>query len=330
MKALSSLFIFIVYCHAYLFAQNYIDYKPQYTSNFTSAVLDKIEYTPKNTIIYFNVIVLKDRLVNFFGVHSPDTWYIVAANGSDTIKAISVKNLSKNQNILLSDIKNKYTIYPSSQNNVYSCEIHFPKLPQNIHTFNLLTGLNNDNKEGYLHFFNIGAKHANDKNLGIPQDAQNRLEEFAKTLVPHFITESPHYKTQHTTNSTTTLPKTLNAKEDIACNENIILDKIKFLEDSDQFQAQAEAQKQLFILLQYMQAQPQSTVTIAGHTDIFGNAEKNLLLSKKRALKVQQWLSMKGIAPQRITIEYFGITRPLYPEGNTLNRRVEFNLKCKD
>jgi outer membrane protein OmpA-like peptidoglycan-associated protein len=51
-------------------------------------------------------------------------------------------------------------------------------------------------------------------------------------------------------------------------------------------------------------------------------------LSKQRAYKVQRWLSMMGISPFRIDVEYYGSQQPMVKEGSPLNRRVEMFIKC--
>lgn len=69
-------------------------------------------------------------------------------------------------------------------------------------------------------------------------------------------------------------------------------------------------------------------LSIEGHTDDVGNAEKNLELSKRRAYAIARYLVKKGINGKRIKAEGFGGNRPLVPsrEGvyHPQNRRVEF------
>lgn len=72
-------------------------------------------------------------------------------------------------------------------------------------------------------------------------------------------------------------------------------------------------------------------LTLAGHTDNVGDDDANMLLSKKRAEAVRNYLVGKGIATERMTVTYFGETRPIAdnatPEGRKKNRRVEMNIK---
>lgn len=68
---------------------------------------------------------------------------------------------------------------------------------------------------------------------------------------------------------------------------------------------------------------------IAGHTDSTGAPEVNLPLSRLRAEQVKQHLIDRyNIAPDRLTVAYYGDTRPAVPndspQNRAINRRVEF------
>lgn len=84
-------------------------------------------------------------------------------------------------------------------------------------------------------------------------------------------------------------------------------------------------------LASMLQRYPALQVTIEGHTDNVGNAEKNMILSKERAKAVADYLIQKSISPDRITARGYGSTRPLAtedtPAAHDRNRRVEFIIK---
>ncbi|MDR0801076.1 DUF5723 family protein [Fluviicola sp.] len=69
---------------------------------------------------------------------------------------------------------------------------------------------------------------------------------------------------------------------------------------------------------------------ISGHTDNVGDAQKNLVLSKKRAEAVKQYLESKGVEGKRLSTLFFGETQPIATnetaEGRQKNRRVEMNV----
>jgi outer membrane protein OmpA-like peptidoglycan-associated protein len=75
------------------------------------------------------------------------------------------------------------------------------------------------------------------------------------------------------------------------------------------------------------QQDSQSRITVEGHTDSQGGASFNQDLSQRRAQSVRDYLVTRGMAPDRITSQGFGLTRPIADngtaEGRADNRRVE-------
>jgi outer membrane protein OmpA-like peptidoglycan-associated protein len=72
------------------------------------------------------------------------------------------------------------------------------------------------------------------------------------------------------------------------------------------------------------------TLIVSGHTDNSGSPEYNLTLSRKRAASVKAFLISQGVSPERVKIEYYGITRPVASndttEGRNKNRRVDIEI----
>lgn len=71
-------------------------------------------------------------------------------------------------------------------------------------------------------------------------------------------------------------------------------------------------------------------IEVAGHTDTTGPDEYNLQLSRRRAAAVTDYLINSGIPKERISIKYYGETKPAYSnetrESRMKNRRVEFQI----
>ncbi|MCG8577076.1 MAG: DUF5723 family protein [Flavobacteriales bacterium] len=69
---------------------------------------------------------------------------------------------------------------------------------------------------------------------------------------------------------------------------------------------------------------------IAGHTDSDGGDQANMILSKKRAEAVRDFLESRGVAKERCTVMWFGETQPIADnstaEGRQKNRRVEMEI----
>ena len=76
-------------------------------------------------------------------------------------------------------------------------------------------------------------------------------------------------------------------------------------------------------LVQY----PETTVTVAGHTDSTGNDTINQPLSERRAKSVAGYLVQRGVASARLSTVGYGSRQPVASNdteaGRTQNRRVE-------
>jgi OOP family OmpA-OmpF porin len=76
-----------------------------------------------------------------------------------------------------------------------------------------------------------------------------------------------------------------------------------------------------------LQANPNVSVNVNGHTDAIGSEEYNLGLSNRRANAVVNYLTEKGIASSRLIPHGYGKSQPIdtndTPEGRAQNRRVE-------
>jgi outer membrane protein OmpA-like peptidoglycan-associated protein len=76
---------------------------------------------------------------------------------------------------------------------------------------------------------------------------------------------------------------------------------------------------------------PSLKVSVEGHTDLNGDADKNQVLSEERARVVVEYLAEKGVNANRLRSQGFGETRPVNLEkteaGFAQNRRVVFVVK---
>jgi outer membrane protein OmpA-like peptidoglycan-associated protein len=72
---------------------------------------------------------------------------------------------------------------------------------------------------------------------------------------------------------------------------------------------------------------PAALIEVYGHTDSTGTDAINGPLSRQRAQNVSSYLSIRGIAPNRITMDGLGSTQPLVANdtaaNRAMNRRVE-------
>ena len=91
-----------------------------------------------------------------------------------------------------------------------------------------------------------------------------------------------------------------------------------------------ESKESLEDLAQYLVDNPDFRLRIAGHTDSQGAAQTNLILSKKRAEAVRDFLESRGVNTDRMIVQFFGEEKPIdtndTPEGRENNRRVEMEV----
>jgi outer membrane protein OmpA-like peptidoglycan-associated protein len=83
-------------------------------------------------------------------------------------------------------------------------------------------------------------------------------------------------------------------------------------------------------LANYLVENPELRLKIAGHTDSQGKAQSNLILSKKRAESVRDFLESRGVAADRMIVQYYGEEQPIATndtaEGREENRRVAMEV----
>lgn len=107
-----------------------------------------------------------------------------------------------------------------------------------------------------------------------------------------------------------------------------VLDNCTF--ETGKAELKPEAYTVLDELVEYLKRKDDEKIEVGGHTDDVGKAEANMILSQNRANTVRAYLLMKGIAPERVTAQGYGLTQPVAEndtaEGRSLNRRTEVKI----
>jgi OmpA-OmpF porin, OOP family len=112
----------------------------------------------------------------------------------------------------------------------------------------------------------------------------------------------------------------------IAPNATIVLNNIFF--DFDKATLKSESAPELDRLIAMLKEKSTMEVQISGHTDNVGPAAYNMSLSERRAKAVVAYIVRGGIPKERLTVQFFGETKPTdtneTKDGRSKNRRVEF------
>ena len=118
------------------------------------------------------------------------------------------------------------------------------------------------------------------------------------------------------------------ALKPIMVNESIVLKNVFF--EVDSFVLDKRSFPELKRLIDILYENPTLRFEIGGHTDRTGSEDYNLMLSKKRAESVVNYLVSKGIDSNRLVAKGYGSTQPVNRNNSTrsraLNRRTEFKI----
>ncbi|SBS64764.1 OmpA family protein [Vibrio atlanticus] len=124
--------------------------------------------------------------------------------------------------------------------------------------------------------------------------------------------------------------------EVIVVEEEVVVTKAKTesfsqgMFETNSTELSSEGKSALMPLVEVLQAHPQSSVNVVGHTDSTGAAEYNMMISKKRAAAVAAYIEEQGIAADRIAASGEGEENPVASnataEGRAQNRRVDATI----
>ena len=356
-----SKFIFLGFLNFLLFinatetfaqSQEYTDHKPVYRKWKDNYILDKIEYTKTSTIFYFRFVCESDHRAIFYEPGHESAWYLKGKNGKD-YKLKAVKNIRRNGATLVSNLttEKEFLAIEGFDYTTFSCEVHFERLPNSDKVVDLIEGEGFENDESHFNCFDVVLKTWDNKELGKVEDSKKQIQKFENKFGitntdvevqpkvepkvepkknPVIIElDPPKVEVKQVPDPDNPYPiRRLRYKSDIVCNEKMVLDKFKFQDNSSEFIGMVQCQYTMRIIYEYMMLFPNTTATIIGHTDVFGSGERNLELSKERAIKIQSYLYSMGISPERVNIEFYGAQQPIKAEGSPLNRRAEIIIKC--
>lgn len=149
----------------------------------------------------------------------------------------------------------------------------------------------------------------------------------------NYISNIEQISTKGLNRSTTLYVKLILAIEETKANATINLKNIYYATGSSQIKQDASSDLDRLVL--FLTDNPSLTIEIASHSDSRGSAATNLVLSKKRAQEVVNYLKNKGIGANRMRFIGYGETKLLNEckdgakcteEQHEQNRRTEFKV----
>lgn len=339
-------------------AADYTDYLPKYRTLSNDFLISKIDYTEAEIIVFFRYVANQNNdVVNFYGANKEQAWKLTSSTHPGS-SAYTITRKARVKNIRLNDEAKIVELHDDASNrvsaqrgDVITCEVHFGTMPHSIRTVHLVGG--DLSKDGTQRFNcnDILLKSKDSKMLG--NDGQ------MAAVVKRFYSEQEKVNYPDIKNATTLaeqasfekkdkiekvienplakslepidyMPKSLASIEDMTCNERIILSNIYFHDNKSEFVGRVRAMKTINMIVDYLTFHPKAKIVLHGHTDIFGNAFKNLELSQKRVFTVKRAIIGKGIDANRIITIHHGGAQPLiqYKNGSEMNRRVEAEVLC--
>ena len=353
------IFVFGLLGLSSLLANPYVDFLPRYRKAETRTIITKIVYEEKaEMVIHFRYVAALDKEHHrFFGPEHDLAWSLVGTlrprEGALRIchtENIRINNLLRAERLLGGNLLE----LELNRGDVLSCELRVKRLPEHIKSFNLRAGERDWPEEsGTWACMDVQVK-TETAVLGQVEDMYRLIERFYENdckYVRHpdikdctSLEQEALFKERkqamqkkqdtplQASLQTAYMPKTFERLEDIVCQERFILEHIHFNDDSGDYTHRQKANKVIAQLVLYLQRYPQSKMVLHGHTDIHGDAYRNLRLSKERVLTIKRSLLDRGISANRIIVLYHGGSQPLplYPNGGSMNRRVEMEVICSE
>ena len=150
MKRLLSFFVLCALIHVtynQLSAQSttYTDHKPTYRKWQDDYILDKISYTSERTIFYFRFVCKSGKYTNaiFYPPGGEHPWYLKGRNVKKNYYLKELKYIRRNGKLMKSRVRSSaYSVsaLEGAGYTVFSCEVHFERLPNDVTTVDLIEG----------------------------------------------------------------------------------------------------------------------------------------------------------------------------------------------
>jgi hypothetical protein len=169
----------------------YSDHKPNYTKWQNIYTIDKIQYKKDKTIFYLRFVHEYDTLsgisseIVFHPTGDEYTWYLKDVENGTAYELLEIRNVYRNKE-LVSELVSTAEFRSSAsdnENTIFTCEAHFPRLPETVKSFDLIEGRGKENAKNHFNCFAVEHKLANSKDLGRLKDSKKNIKLFNKKYI---------------------------------------------------------------------------------------------------------------------------------------------------
>ncbi|PIY11590.1 MAG: hypothetical protein COZ18_03580 [Flexibacter sp. CG_4_10_14_3_um_filter_32_15] len=161
----------------------FVDYKPVYKKWQNNYILDKIDYTKDRTIFHFRYVSHYEQgTATYYGPGEDLAWFLKNdANPSEVFNMIEIKNIARNGKVEIPVLNTKKPVQLITHNNdVFTCEVHFKRLPNNVKVADFIEGIGAELKTNHFNCLDVQMKTFDSKDLGSQQDMITNITDFQK------------------------------------------------------------------------------------------------------------------------------------------------------
>ncbi len=333
------------------------DYLPKYRQRNLRVLVSKVEYYKDQIAIHLRLVVNEKGSIELYGKNTEHAYFATMPSygtrpnqQKSLTRPADLLNVRINDNLQMLWLPETDKItFEVERGDILSFELHFDKFPDFVKTLNIGGGNKALDESSDLLITDLLLKSKEHPALGTQAKMEQMISNFyveynyikypsikdispANKVVVETKKEEPHNPLQKSLEPVKNMPSVLNNIEDLRCSHRFILKNVYFEDNSAAITRRVQAMRTINMVYQYLRRYPESKIVLHGHTDVYGDAYDNLVLSKKRVLAIKKILEQKGIDRKRIIPLYHGGSAPLplYKDGHPLNRRVEVEIICEE
>ncbi|WP_338762803.1 hypothetical protein WAF17_18350 [Bernardetia sp. ABR2-2B] len=163
--------------------KTFVDYKPIYKKWQNNYILDKIDYTKDRTIFHFRYVSHYEQgTATYYGPGEDLAWFLKNdKNSSEIFKMIEIKNIARNGKVEIPLLNAKRPVQLiTHDNDVFTCEVHFPRIPNHIKVADFIEGVGAELKTNHFNCLDVQMKTFDSQDLGSQQDMIANITDFQK------------------------------------------------------------------------------------------------------------------------------------------------------